>query len=265
MGRPQPETATLAAAVALAVALGVACGVWINTRLTTAAASKVADAKTALAPARLMPAPAGPKAPAPSGDARAASDDSLQQTVGDDSRQHGVSDDSHPAASDEGAGASPDAPDATSESQAQGPPPTTYAGRKEGPAASAVASAAREANPSGKAHAARDNAREIDAEPRARVKAGGAAPCTPYASAGSLTLRAGGAAALVVGGPGEAGRVTVTTPDWADIAVFAEGRAGGNGWVRYSVRSVGGRPGRYTLHFTTPCGSQDIPVTVTRP
>jgi hypothetical protein len=82
---------------------------------------------------------------------------------------------------------------------------------------------------------------------------------------GSLTLRGGGAASLVVGGPGEAGRVTVTTPDWADIAVFAEGRAGGNGWVRYSVRSVSRRPGVYTLHFKTPCGSQSIPVMVTRP
>ena len=86
-----------------------------------------------------------------------------------------------------------------------------------------------------------------------------------YASANSLTIRNGGMAALLVGGPGEAGRVTVTTPHWSDIAVFAEGRAGGNGWLRYSVKSVSNKPGVYTVRFTTPCGSQTIAVTVTRP
>lgn len=88
-------------------------------------------------------------------------------------------------------------------------------------------------------------------------------PCALYASAGSLTLRGGGAAQLVLGGPGEAGRVTVATPDWSNIAVLYEGRAG-NGWLRYSVRSVSGRPGIYTVRFATPCGSKTIPVTVTR-
>jgi hypothetical protein len=88
-----------------------------------------------------------------------------------------------------------------------------------------------------------------------------AAPCALYASAGSLTLRGGGAAPLVLGGPGEAGRVNVTTPDWSNIAVLYEGRAG-NGWVRYSVRSVSGRPGLYAVRFTTPCGSKTVPVAV---
>ncbi|HEY0171565.1 MAG TPA: hypothetical protein VGB98_11120 [Pyrinomonadaceae bacterium] len=91
------------------------------------------------------------------------------------------------------------------------------------------------------------------------------ATCALYASADSLSIRGGGAAALFVGGPGEAGRVTVTTPDWSNIAVFSEGRAGGNGWLRYSVRSVGSRSGVYTVRFTTPCGSRNIRVTVVQP
>ena len=90
------------------------------------------------------------------------------------------------------------------------------------------------------------------------------APCALYASADSLNVRNGGAASLVVGGPGEQGRVTVTTPDWSDIAVFSEGPTGRNGWVRYSVRSVSKKPGVYSVRFTTPCGSQNIPVTVAR-
>lgn len=254
MGRTQSETTTLAVAVAFAVALGVACGVWVNTKLT-AAASETSASKTAHAPSQsTTAATAEQTTPAPSDEAQAVSDDSQHQAV---------SDDSHPAASENGGKTSHDDSNVTSRPQAQSPASAPDAGRR--PAPAAVASAAREANPSEKTNTARDGAREINAEPRARVRAGGAAPCTPYASAGSLTLRGGGSAALVLGGPGEAGRVAVTTPDWADIAVFAEGRAGGNGWVRYSVRSVSGKPGRYTLHFRTPCGSQSIPVTVTRP
>lgn len=251
MGRPQPETTTLVFAVTVAVTLGVACGVWINTRLTAAAS------ETLHAPSRLMPAAkAEPTAPAPSGDAPA---------VGDDSHQQSVNDDSHQPTSADGAETFPNDSNVPSEPRTQSLPAAADGGRKERSTPATLAPAAREAEPSGKLLAARDKAREADAEPRARTRAGGGAPCAPYASAGSLTMRGGGAASLVVGGPGEAGRVTVTTPDWADIAVFAEGRAGGNGWVRYSVRSVSRRPGVYTLHFKTPCGSQSIPVTVTRP
>jgi hypothetical protein len=86
-------------------------------------------------------------------------------------------------------------------------------------------------------------------------------PCALYASVGSLTLRGGVAAPLVLGGPGESAQVAVSTPDWSNIAVLYEGRTG-NGWLRYSVRSVSGRPGIYTVRFATPCGSKTIPVTV---
>jgi hypothetical protein len=88
-------------------------------------------------------------------------------------------------------------------------------------------------------------------------------PCALYASASSLTIRGAGAALLVLGGPGESGAVNVSTPNWADIAVFREGpAAGGNGWVRYVVKSVSRRPGLYTINSSTRCGSQTIPVTV---
>lgn len=109
------------------------------------------------------------------------------------------------------------------------------------------------------------------AAPGAQAKAdaresGKGGPCALYTSVDALTIRGGGAATLVAGGAGRAGAVTVTTPDWSDIAVFAEGRAGGGrGWVKYSVRSVSGRAGRYAVRVRTPCGSETIPVTVTRP
>jgi cytoskeletal protein RodZ len=242
MARPQTETTTLVFAVCVAVALGVACGVWINTSLTAAAS------KTVQAPARLMPAATAEQtAPASPGGPESLSDDSRR------------------AASETGSDASPVDSNPPAESRTQSHPAATDAAHKDRPAPAPAPPITREANRSEKSPAARVEGREVKAEPGSRPRAGAAAPCSPYASAGSLTLRGGGAAALVVGGPGEAGRVTVTTPDWADIAVFSEGRAGGNGWVRYSVRSVGKRPGVYTLHFKTPCGSQSIPVTVTRP
>jgi hypothetical protein len=84
----------------------------------------------------------------------------------------------------------------------------------------------------------------------------------PYASANSLRVQLGGAAPLILGGPGVGVRINVTTPDWSQLAVIYEGPAGHNGWIRYSVRSIGGRPGLYTVRFSTPCGSQIIPVTV---
>lgn len=119
------------------------------------------------------------------------------------------------------------------------------------------------------------NGREAKTDARAAVapevlkgaeplrKQGRPAPCALYASASALTIRGGGAAFLVLGGPGESGAVNVSTPSWADIAVFREGpAAGGNGWVRYMVKSVSRRPGLYAIHFSTRCGSQTIPVTV---
>jgi hypothetical protein len=249
MGRYRSETTTLVFAVCVAVTLGVACGVWINARLTAAAS------KTPHAASRLMPAATpGQTEPAPSGEA---------QPVSDDSRRQAADDDPHQTAPADGGESYPEDSEAPAQTQTQSLASAPDAAHKDRTAPAAVAPAAREANPPEKSPAARVEGREAKAEPRPR--AGGAAPCAPYASAGALTLRGGGAATLVVGGPGEPGRVAVTTPDWADIAVFSEGRAGGNGWVRYSVRSVSRRPGVYALHFKTPCGSQRIPVTVTRP
>lgn len=100
-----------------------------------------------------------------------------------------------------------------------------------------------------------------DVKPAAAKRAAAPSPCALYASAVSLSLRGGGSAPLVLGGPG---RVTVTTPDWADIAVFNEGRtgAGERAWTRYIVKSVSDRAGNYTLRLDSPCGSQTVHVKV---
>ena len=142
------------------------------------------------------------------------------------------------------------------------PAATAVEGRTSKPAAIATP-AARETSPQTKVEVRPGTKWEVEKSAVAGREQGRAAPCALYASAGSLTLRGGGAAPLVLGGPGEAGRVTVSTPDWSNIAVLYEGRAG-NGWSRYTVRSVSGRPGHYTVRFATPCGSKTITVAVTR-
>jgi hypothetical protein len=222
--RRPSETTTLAFAVAVAVALGIACGFWINARLASAAnAGRAAHTR-------------------PTPDARA--------SVRDD----------NPPPKDE-TGTSHDSVETEDAKVADTEPASAVVeGRASRPAATP---AAREVRPQPKVEVHPGTAWEVERRVSPEKERGRAAPCALYASAGSLHMRGGGAAPLVLGGPGEAGRVTVATPDWSNIAVLYEGRAG-NGWSRYSVRSVSGRPGVYTVRFATPCGSKNIPVTVTR-
>jgi len=240
------EIATLVYAVSVAVALGIACGAWINARLASAAS--IAPP----APSYLLPAADANVQKKPETSAVTES----QLKVHDDNAST-----SDPVTPSHVFG---DAPEA----ETPGTDPAAENDRRGAGKRGAVAPAPLEREAGRPLRDAVRPAGAPDVEKRVEKRAaavqGRAAPCAQYASAGSLTIRSGGVASLVVGGPGEAGRVTVTTLHWSDIAVFAEGRAGGNGWVRYSVRSVSKKPGLYTVRFTTPCGSQTVPVTVTR-
>lgn len=242
-GASRSETVTLVCAVMLAVALGIACGAWINTRLASAASN------TRPAPAMLLPV------------AAATGQKTSATTAAAEPRPAEISDPS-PAAVE----IAP-TPDSDEPPNAEAPG-TNPAGMMDKESVKkrdtgATAPAASVTSPSARIAGRPDEAPEV--EKKAAARQGRVVPCALYASAVSLNIRNGGAATLVVGGPGEAGRVTVTTPDWSHISVFSEGRAGGNGWLRYSVRSVSTKPGVYTVRVTSPCGSQNIPVTVGRP
>lgn len=228
-----PEGGRLVFAVTVAMLLGVACGLWLSARLASAAmeSQPLPAPSRAILNASRVEAAATESAPEESEDAPAAADKPT-----------------HPAAAGESE---------NKKKEAVSTPPRARAGRAEEVrgVSSAARPAAGEAETRGAA-AGRKNA-------QARVAA---SPCPLYASAGALNVRGGGEAALVLGGPGQQGRLTVTTPDWADIAVFAEGPAGGGrGWVKYSVRSVSKRPGLFSVRVNGPCGSLTIPVRVARP
>lgn len=257
--RSPSETTTLVCAVSLAVALGVACGAWINVRLASAAAEASSTASAVVmrlrpperADARNATAPPAVTEPTPveHQDTNIETDEASPSDVPPEAGRPGADAD--------------EASDKVSAESRRGPAPS-----------------GDEASPSARAFGTRGGAAGVLKKDGGVVKKdGGAAwgakkataghgrvaPCGLYASANSLSVRGGGAATLILGGPGEAGRITVTTPNWSDIAVFSEGRVGDKGWVRYSVRSVSKRAGVYVVRFTTPCGSHNIPVTVTRP
>jgi hypothetical protein len=227
--RTRSEGATLVFAVTVAVALGVACGIWINSLMATASpAARDARPRPEPTPAAEPAPPKREDPPAPSGEAEAA--EGPAETA-----------DAEALKTDPGVG------------KDEG-----RASKRDDGAASHAARGASRLSPEGARRAVTPDVERGATPERAQVRS---SPCALYASAGALTVRAGGAAPLVLGGPGESARVNLTTPDWSNIAVLYEGRAG-NGWLRYTVRSVSGRPGAYTLRFATPCGSKTIPVTV---
>ncbi|HEX7316819.1 MAG TPA: hypothetical protein VF297_23155 [Pyrinomonadaceae bacterium] len=263
VARTRSEAATLVFAVAVAVTLGIACGVWINSRLTPRSSAGAARSARPLPDARTATPPMPEARPSPcdgcdapsAGEATSARSDKAAEarpktdtgTQTDAARETGP-----------GARATPGRPDEVAAVGAAPRVPTD-----------SEAVAATSPDPS------RPLAWQVGAVPKAGARAaargkveGGAAqgprgPCALYASASSLRVRVGGAAPLILGGPGAGVRINVSTPDWAELAVIFEGPAAGhNGWLRYSVRSVGRRPGLYTVRVSSPCGSQTIPVTV---
>jgi hypothetical protein len=241
-GQPSSEVATLVYAVAVAVALGIACGAWINARLASAATASIVSP----APTRLLPV--------------AGTNEQKQAETSAVNEPQLKAHNDTPSTSEQATpshdfGAPPDAE--TPRANPSAPTDKQSTGKRGAVVPVPVAGEA--------GRPVRDAGRPEVEKRATAVQQGRAAPCALYVSANSLTLRNGGAATLLIGGPGEAGRITVSTPHWSDIAVFAEGRAGGNGWLRYSVRSVSKKPGVYVVRFTTPCGSQTVPVTVTRP
>lgn len=266
--RRRSEGITLAVAVTFAVGLGVAVGIWINARLAPTASSD-ATRPARLVPAASAPAPAARPSPCdgcetspvseatPARVAAVKADEAAPETdsVAPTGVARAASTDASaaPRPADEVANASTETQGATGSEAvaAASPDPSRPVAWEVGssPKAGARANVERGAAPSG----ARAADREAQAQP---------VPCALYTSANTLSVRVGGAAPLILGGPGVGVRVNVSTPNSSELAVIYEGPAGQNGWLRYSIRSVGRAPGSYTVRVSSPCGSQTIMVTV---
>lgn len=90
--------------------------------------------------------------------------------------------------------------------------------------------------------------------------------CTFSVSEEPLTLRSNGGSIIIpvnFSDPNGASGLTASTPDWADIAVFAEPKTNiESGIFNYSITSVSKRTGTYTVVFKSPCGTKKITVVV---
>lgn len=99
---------------------------------------------------------------------------------------------------------------------------------------------------------------------RAGSVTSGVGACALTFSPAPLSLASGGTASLSV--TSEAGadlsKLSATTPNWADILVFAEPRAADSPAARFTVSTVSGKPGTYTLVFKLPCGTSELQVEV---
>lgn len=275
--RGRSEGVTLACAVAVAVTLGIAFGLWLNARLAPAS-TDVAPAQSRLLPDARASAPPAPTAPAAQ----------PSPCVGCETSSAGEATPAREPAGNAEEAEPTTAPKAKTDSAMKTDSgATTGDAREAARDAVAVPSPADEVaaagaeprgvtNPEAVAAASPDPSRpvayQVGASPKAvaranvgqdAAQAAQPGPCTLYASANSLGVSAGGAAPLILGGPGVGVRINVNTPDWKELEVVYGGPAAGDrGWIRYSVKSIGRRPGTYKVRVSSPCGSLTIPVTV---
>ncbi|MBD0326751.1 MAG: hypothetical protein ICV68_09980, partial [Pyrinomonadaceae bacterium] len=89
--------------------------------------------------------------------------------------------------------------------------------------------------------------------------------CTFSVSDEPVTVRSNGGSIIIpvnLSGA-DPGSLQASTPDWADIAVFAEPKTNiESGIFNYSITSVSKRTGTFSVVFKSPCGTKKITVNV---
>jgi tetratricopeptide (TPR) repeat protein len=102
--------------------------------------------------------------------------------------------------------------------------------------------------------------------PPATERPSGDGQCAFSVSEEPLTIRSNGGSIIIpvnFNGAGGASSLQASTPDWADIAVFAETKTNlESGVYNYSITSVSKRTGTFTVVFKSPCGTKKITVNV---
>lgn len=90
--------------------------------------------------------------------------------------------------------------------------------------------------------------------------------CVFSVSEEPLTINSNGGSIIIpvnFSGAGGQSSLQATTPDWADIAVFAEPKTNiESGVFNYSITSVSKRTGAFSVVFKSPCGTKKITVNV---
>lgn len=250
--REGAEPATILCAVIIAAALGAASGLWLSSQWASAAAS--ADSIALSTDASSLVSPTDIRAE------RSESHAPQSETENVSTGANETTEASEASASTGNVEPSPTSHDNVEPSPAETRTPSRLATQDDGDDAEATIRATGREKPSEKAdkdHGART------AEPRAAFARSQGGQCRLSMSAGALVIRGGGGATLTLSLGGAGGAVTASTPDWSNIAVLSESGPFRNEAQRYTVKSVSGRPGVYSVSFRSPCGSRTIPVTVT--
>lgn len=77
----------------------------------------------------------------------------------------------------------------------------------------------------------------------------------------TITIRNNGGTGIITVTLSGSDKITPTTRDWPDINVFAQSLKE-YGTFPFLITSISKRTGKYTVNFTTPCGSKDVTVIV---
>ncbi|MDQ3253055.1 MAG: hypothetical protein M3R15_03970, partial [Acidobacteriota bacterium] len=89
--------------------------------------------------------------------------------------------------------------------------------------------------------------------------------CTLSLSESELTIEKGGAAPIIArfGKPVDSSTVKAATRNWSDIIVLAEpSSASDDDSIKFTITSISRTVGTFIVTFTSPCGKQDVAVTV---
>lgn len=89
--------------------------------------------------------------------------------------------------------------------------------------------------------------------------------CTLSLSESELTIDKGGAAPIVAsfGKPVDSSTVKAATRNWSDIIVLAEPLSASDAdSIKFTITSISRAAGTFIVTFTSPCGKQDVAVTV---
>jgi hypothetical protein len=238
-------------AIIIGLALGIASGFWLNARLAAVSSAHSLAAATDLPPgpqatAQTLPAP--PAAIAnPPGDADDTSLTAVKASV--------------LPASDEPASADTQR---TRAAKAEG----EISRRTQTARADTATSVARAEKASAKVARLIGAASDVETPLTTERVPGRGGRCAFAASKNALTLRSGGTdmITLRISEPTAPTRVSVSTPNWADIVLLPESQTPGSSSVlKYSIRSVSQRAGTYKVNVKTPCGAKTITVNVTQP
>lgn len=96
---------------------------------------------------------------------------------------------------------------------------------------------------------------------RPRRKQDESGGCSFSINVDTITIKSNGGTGVINISLSGSDKITPTTRDWPDITVFAQ-TLREYGTFSFLITSISKRAGKYTVNFTTPCGSKDVTVIV---